>query len=37
LFVAKTYIAKMGGTFVARYEGNGVTLVLGLQRVVAVG
>jgi signal transduction histidine kinase len=34
LFVAKTYMAKMGGTIAARNEGDGVTLVLGLQRVV---
>jgi K+-sensing histidine kinase KdpD len=37
LFVAKTYMAKMGGTMVARNDGDGVTLVLGLQRVVAAG
>ncbi|MDP3652471.1 MAG: hypothetical protein Q8R67_12385 [Rhodoferax sp.] len=34
LFVAKTYMAKMGGTIAARNEGDGVSLVLGLQRVV---
>ena len=34
LFVAKTYMAKMGGTIAACNEGDGVTLVLGLQRVV---
>lgn len=33
LFVAKTYMAKMGGTISARNDGNGVSLVLGLQRV----
>ena len=37
LFVAKTYMAKMGGTIAARNEGDGVSLVLGLQRVVVVG
>ncbi|MDR7305805.1 HAMP domain-containing sensor histidine kinase [Rhodoferax saidenbachensis] len=35
LFVAKTYMAKMGGTIAARNEDDGVTLVLGLQRSVA--
>ncbi len=34
LFVAKTYMAKMGGTIVARNEADGVSLVLGLQRAV---
>ncbi len=34
LFVAKTYMAKMGGTIVARNEADGVSLVLGLQRVL---
>jgi signal transduction histidine kinase len=33
LFVAKTYMAKMGGTITARNDANGVSLVLGLQRV----
>jgi signal transduction histidine kinase len=33
LFVAKTYMAKMGGTIAARNEGDGVSMVLGLQRV----
>lgn len=33
LFVAKTYMAKMGGTIAARNEGNGVSFVLGLQRL----
>ncbi len=37
LFVAKTYMAKMGGTIAARNEGDGVSLVLGLQRVVGGG
>ena len=34
LFVAKTYMAKMGGTIAARNEGDGVSVVLGLQRMV---
>jgi hypothetical protein len=34
LFVAKTYMAKMGGTMAARNDGDGVSVVLGLQRVV---
>ena len=33
LFVAKTYMAKMGGTIAARNERDGVSLVLGLQRM----
>lgn len=33
LFVAKTYMAKMGGTITAQNVANGVVLVLGLQRV----
>ncbi|MEO7105179.1 MAG: HAMP domain-containing sensor histidine kinase [Rhodoferax sp.] len=33
LFVAKTYMAKMGGTIAARNDGGGVSLILGLQRV----
>ncbi|MCE1183744.1 MAG: HAMP domain-containing histidine kinase [Rhodocyclales bacterium] len=33
LFVAKTYMAKMGGTITARNEADGVTFVLGLGRV----
>jgi sensor histidine kinase regulating citrate/malate metabolism len=32
LFVAKTYMAKMGGTITARNEVDGVTLALALQR-----
>lgn len=32
LFVARTYMAKMGGTIAARNDGDGVSLVLGLQR-----
>ncbi|HEX4325991.1 MAG TPA: HAMP domain-containing sensor histidine kinase [Burkholderiales bacterium] len=32
LFVAKTYMAKMGGTVAARNEANGVSFVLTLQR-----
>lgn len=32
LFVAKTYMAKMGGTIAARNEDGGVTLALVLQR-----
>lgn len=34
LFVAKTYMAKMGGTIAARNEGDGVSLVLSLERWV---
>jgi len=34
LFVAKTYMAKMGGTIAARNDGDGVSVVLGLQRGV---
>ncbi len=33
LFVAKTYMAKMGGTIAAHNAEAGVSLVLGLQRV----
>ncbi|MGB0128083.1 MAG: ATP-binding protein, partial [Rhodocyclaceae bacterium] len=33
LFVAKTYMAKMGGTITARNEADGVGVSLGLQRV----
>ena len=33
LFVAKTYMAKMGGTITASNEENGVSFTLGLQRV----
>ena len=33
LFVAKTYMAKMGGTIAARNTDEGVSLVLSLQRV----
>ena len=32
LFVARTYMGKMGGTIEARNEGGGVSLVLTLQR-----
>jgi len=32
LFVAKTYMAKMGGTVAVRNEEDGVVFVLGLQR-----
>ncbi|MDZ4253576.1 MAG: ATP-binding protein, partial [Sulfuritalea sp.] len=32
LFVARTYMAKMGGTVVARNEDDGVSFVLTLQR-----
>lgn len=32
LFVAKTYMAKMGGTIQARNEENGVTFILTLQK-----
>lgn len=32
LFVAKTYMAKMGGTIVAQNVGDGVSFVLSLQR-----
>lgn len=32
LFVAKTYMAKMGGTITAVNTGDGVSFVLGLQR-----
>lgn len=35
LFVAKTYMAKMGGTITAQNVANGVVLVLGLQRITA--
>ncbi|MEN9868076.1 MAG: hypothetical protein RL748_3666, partial [Pseudomonadota bacterium] len=35
LFVAKTYMAKMGGTITAQNVANGVVLVLGLQRAGA--
>ncbi|MFC4159073.1 sensor histidine kinase [Chitinimonas lacunae] len=37
LFVAKTYMAKMGGTIAVRNEAAGVSFVLSLQRVVAPG
>ena len=33
LFVAKTYMAKMGGTIAVRNEADGVTFLLGLGRV----
>lgn len=32
LFVAKTYMAKMGGTIAARNEADGVSLILSLQK-----
>jgi hypothetical protein len=32
LFVARTYMAKMGGTIAARNEADGVSFVLRLQR-----
>jgi len=32
LFVAKTYMAKMGGTIVAQNQADGVSFILGLQR-----
>src|SRR5471032_2854416 len=32
LFVAKTYMAKMGGTIVAQNQANGVSFILNLQR-----
>ena len=32
LFVARTYMAKMGGTLVARNEADGVSFVLSLPR-----
>ncbi len=32
LFVAKTYMAKMGGTLGVRNEADGVSFILGLQR-----
>lgn len=35
LFVAKTYMAKMGGTITAQNVADGVIFVLGLQRVIA--
>lgn len=35
LFVARTYMAKMGGTVQARNSGTGVSLVLTLPRVAA--
>jgi signal transduction histidine kinase len=34
LYVAKTYMAKMGGTIAARNEGVGVSFVLTLPRVI---
>ncbi len=36
LFVAKTYMAKMGGTITAGNIGDGVSVVLGLLRVRGV-
>jgi len=35
LFVAKTYMAKMGGTITVQNVADGVVFVLGLQRVIA--
>ncbi len=35
LFVAKTYMAKMGGTIEAKNENDGVSFLLTLQRVAA--
>ncbi len=35
LYVAKTYMAKMGGTIAARNEGAGVSFILTLPRVVS--
>jgi K+-sensing histidine kinase KdpD len=35
LFVAKTYMAKMGGTITVQNVGDGVSFVLGLQRIIA--
>ncbi|QDQ26995.1 HAMP domain-containing histidine kinase [Chitinimonas arctica] len=35
LFVAKTYMAKMGGTITAHNDEDGVRFVLGLQRAMA--
>ena len=32
LFVAKTYMAKMGGTIVAQNTADGVSFILNLQR-----
>ena len=32
LFVARTYMSKMGGTIEARNESNGVSLVMTLKR-----
>ena len=36
LFVAKTYMAKMGGTIVAKNEDEGVSFTLGLQRINSI-
>jgi sensor histidine kinase regulating citrate/malate metabolism len=33
LYVAKTYMAKMGGTIAARNEDDGVSFVLTLPRI----
>jgi len=35
LFVAKTYMAKMGGTIIAQNQVDGVSFVLNLQRAIA--
>jgi signal transduction histidine kinase len=35
LFVAKTYMAKMGGTITVQNVADGVVFALGLQRVIA--
>jgi sensor histidine kinase regulating citrate/malate metabolism len=32
LFVARTYMAKMGGTIVAQNHADGVSFILNLQR-----
>ncbi len=37
LFVARTYMAKMGGTIGARNEAGGVCFVLGLERAAHAG
>ena len=37
LFVARTYMSKMGGTIEARNEAGGVSIVLTLQRTVLPG
>ena len=37
LFVARTYMSKMGGTIEARNEDGGVSIVLTLQRTALPG